>query len=251
MTDDEILERQKNIANDIVTKLNSVRKDTVVTRAVELLMKRIVSGGNTLFILGQLSSPCSEHDFALDGASILRGIYDAMLQALYILCDPPECEERARLYLDFYWVEWHEAVRLFDKSPTVLAAKVKNSPKRPQGEPAIQKEFEQVESKFLTKKGGLRQAWYPGTLRNLAKHVGLDTEYELFQRQLSGAVHSSPLSLKDGPIYTGFLLVDLSFRFSFRVLGRFAEYKDVGLEAFEKQMIQDSMRNIFDLGSSR
>jgi hypothetical protein len=246
MTDDEFFEHQRSTSNRLVTKVNSVRKDTAATRVVELLMKRIVSGGNTLSYLRERSSRHPEYDCTLDGATILRGIYDAMLQALYVLHDPSACEERAQLYLDFYWVERWEAIGLFDKSPTTLAAKVKGSPKRLQAEPAIKERFEHVKATFLTRRGGLHDVWYRGKLRDLARAVDLEAEYELLQRQLSGAVHSSPLFLKDGPAYDGFLLLDLCWRFSFRVLGKFAEYKGVGLDQFEKELIKNSGRNIFD-----
>jgi hypothetical protein len=248
MTDDEILENEKTIANGIVTKLNSVSKPGTVTKAAELLLRSIVSSGNALYFLRQASLSCPQYDFALDGAAILRRIYDAMLQALFILSDPTECEGRAQLYLDYYWVERYVAISLFDKNPTAIANVVKTSPKRKVAEPAIECEFQRVKSKFLTKKGEPRRCWYQGNLRDIAKQVGLESEYELLQKQLSGAVHSSPLFLKDGSIYTGFLLADLSWRFSFRVLGRFAEYKGVALDEIEQDMVKDSSKNIFDYG---
>jgi hypothetical protein len=246
MTDDEFLGFQRSTANSIVAKLTNVRRDTAVTKALELLMKRIVSGGNTLSCLREASSRYPEYDCALDGAAILRAIYDAMLQALYILHDPTACEERAQLYLDFYWIERWEAIALFDKSPTAVGTKVKDSPKRLQAEPAIKERFEQVKPAFMTNKRQLHKVWYRGNLRAIAKAVDLETEYELLQRQLSGAVHSSPLFLKDGSFYNAFLLVDLSWRFSFRVLGKFAQHEEVGLGHIEKEMIEGASRNIFD-----
>ena len=81
MSDDEILEAQRRIANGIVTKINAVPKPCEVTEAIELLLTRIVGAGTSLIALRK-DAP---HDFAFDGAMILRGIYDAMLQALFIL----------------------------------------------------------------------------------------------------------------------------------------------------------------------
>jgi hypothetical protein len=246
MDDDAILERERAIANSIVEKLNAVAKPDVVTEAVELLLRRIVDAGNSLDVLRN-SAP---HDFAFDGAMILRGIYDAMLQALYILNDPAKREQRAYLYLDYYWIERREAIRRIDKNPTFLAKRIKNSPKRPKAEPEIEERFNQVKCHFLKRKGQLRWTWYEGNLRTLAQEVGFETEYELLQKQLSGAVLSWPMDLKDGPIFSGFLLLDLAWRFSFRVLGKFAEFKGAILSKDEQEMVRDSFGNIYDYGTS-
>jgi hypothetical protein len=244
MTDDDILENERQIANGLVTKVNAVQKPGPVAQSIEMLLSRIVGAGDSLAVL----ATHAPHEYAFDGAMILRGIYDAMLQALYILVDPSKCQERAQRYLDFYWVERVTTVQLFEKNPTDLANRIASSPKREQAEPAIQQEFARVRAAYLDKNGKPARTWYKGNLRALAIAVEIETEYEILQRQLSGDVHASPLSLKHGPFYRGFILRDLAWRFSFRVLGKFAEYKEVTLDEAEEQFISLSQRNVFNLG---
>lgn len=139
-----------------------------------------------------------------------------------------------------------ENIKLFDRNQSVLADQLKNSPKRAAVEPAILAEFERVKDKYKTKKGHSRRTWFEGTLRDVATDVGLFSEYELLQRQLSGAVHSSPLTLADGAAYCDFLLLDLAWQFSFRVLGKFAEFKEVELDELELQFVDRTSGNVFD-----
>lgn len=242
VSDGQILEIQRSFANQIVTKLNEVSKPGCIATVLDNISGRIVGSGNSLAILCQ----CSPHDWAFDGASILRNIYDVMLQGLYIMADPSKQEARAQLYLDFIKVERKKRIDLIDASGTDTAKHVRASPKRPKAEPEIHKQFNAVEHKFRTKKGGLRDYWYSGSLRDLAKASGFEPEYELMQRFLSGVVHSSPLTLKEGPIVSGFLLMDWHWRFAFRILGAYADYKKVVLDKAESGLIDSARANVFD-----
>ena len=176
---------------------------------------------------------------------ILRGIYDAMLQALYILSDPLQREARADDYLDFRWVERKSTIPLFDSSPTCLAQQISKSPRRAGTEPTIDTRYASVCPKFKNAKGQLRDHWYEGRLRDLAKAVNLESEYEILQKQLSGTVHSSADALQDQPAYPEYVLLSLAWTFSFRVLGKFAEYAQVTLDRYEGELVRLSESNIF------
>jgi hypothetical protein len=180
MSDDEILDFQTRVANSIVAKLNCARVTSPVTDAIELLLHRLVDGGNSLRLLRDKA----QHRFEFDGALILRGNYDTMLQALYILQSPATRDARAQLYLDFFWVEKVNSIALFDRSPTGLGKHVAQSPRRAAVEPAIQAEFQRVQGQFTNSKGRLRAHWYEGQLDTLAKALGLEAEYTIMQRQL-------------------------------------------------------------------
>jgi hypothetical protein len=202
--DDRLLECQRRIANNILTKLNAQQTPGAIAVAIEMIARRIVASGNSLAVLRN----SAVSDYAFDAASILRNIYDVMLQGLYIMADSAKREERARLYLDFMHVERKRRIELMDTSSTGLAKWISGSPKRPGAEPGINTRFSEVKPKYMTRKGKIRDTWYPGTLRDLAEATGLESEYELMQRLLSGVVHSSPLTLKEGPFVRDFLLMD-------------------------------------------
>jgi hypothetical protein len=104
-----------------------------------------------------------------------------------------------------------------------------------------------VRVKFENAKGNLRNHWFPEkNLREIARAVGRESEYEILQKQLSGAVHSSAFTLKNGSPYKGFLLSDLAWRFSFRVLGKFAEYVQIELDE-ELPLIRSAEDNVFEI----
>ena len=240
---DQSLDSQSLLANQIVSKLNAVYKPGPVAIAIEMVSGRIVGSGNSLAILHR----CSPHDWKFDGASILRNIYDVMLQGLYIMADPAKRDERAQLYLDFMDVERKRRIDLMDASETDIAKHVSGSPKRLEAEPAIKQRFDAVRAKFTTKKDKLRATWYPGSLRDLAGASVLEPEYKLMQRFLSGVVHSSPLTLKEGPLVCGFLLTEWHWRFAFRILGAYAEYKGVALDETEMALVDSARTNVFNV----
>ena len=163
------------------------------------------------------------------------------------MADPAKRKDRAQLYLEFMDVERKQRIELMDCSSTDVAKRISGSPKRISSEPKIEKRFNEVKAKYQTEKGTIRRYWYPGTLRDLAKAADLEPEYELMQRLLSGVVHSSPLTLKEGPLVHGFRLIDWHWRFAFRILGAYAEYKGIALDQTEQCLISSARQNVFDL----
>ena len=242
VSDEQILELWRKYANQVVAKLNGVKKLGPVAVAIEMIASRIVASGNSLAVLHNHSP----HAWAFDGASVLRNIYDVMLQGLYIMVDAAYRIERAQLYLDFMDVERMRRIKLMDASGTDIAKHVSGSPKRPEAEPAIKQRHDAIKARFETKNKKLRDRWYPGNLRDLAKASSLEQEYELMQKFLSGVVHSSPLTLKEGPIVRGFLLMDWHWKFTFRILGAYAEFKGVGLDETEMNLIVSARANVFN-----
>lgn len=221
-----------------------VRRGTPTTKVLELLKKRIEGALNSLWVLHKHAP----HEFGFDGMMVLRGVYDAHLQALYILAKPEESDARATLYLDFRWVERQRMKEMLEKNPTLFARTLLQSPKRAAVEPAIDAEFQRVRPSFLGPKGE-RTNWYPGDLSALARAegVGLESEYRILQRQLSSAVHSSAWSLLAPPWVTGQQILLMAWRLVYRVLGRIAAHHGVPLQSMHQELIDDSFRNIFEL----
>ena len=248
MTDDEFLAFHASIFDDLVKKLNDARQESSVTRAIELLLGRLVCAGKSLHVLRKHAP----HDSAFDGAMILRGIYDTMLQALYILSDPAQQELRATQYLDYCWVEKYKMIAVFDQSRTYGGQRVSRSAKRAIAEPAIEKEYKRVRKTFQNEKGKLIRHWYnKNDLRKLAESIELESEYEILHKQLSAAVHSSPYALQEPLIYKGFPLMMFAWKFILRVLGKFADYIGIALEKHESDLIALSAKNVFSDPSNR
>ncbi len=233
-----------NYATEITRAINEhVTKATPTRKALEPFQNRIRCALDSLRTL----HGNARHDFRPDGMTLLRAMYDAHLQALYILADQKEADARAQLFIDFRWIEQRRMQELLERNPTRFAKTLFESPKRAEGEAVREANYQKLRLKYLTKKGKDRADWYPGTLRELAEAVGLESEYEILQRLLSGAVHSSPSALLVGPAFSDaehVLLV--GWRIMFRVLGRIAEHHGVELTDEMRQEVRDSMRNLFD-----
>jgi len=221
-----------------------VRVFTPTTRALEPFQKRIAGALDTLTALDRFA----KNDWRADGMTLLRAMYDAHIQALYILSDSAQADERAQLFLDFRWIEQRRMQKIIEGNPTRLAKKLLQSPKRAEGEAERDANYQKLRPKYLTKDGKKdRGDWYAGTLRDLAYAVGLESEYEIVQKDLSGAVHSTPTALLSGPSFSKpEHLVLLGWRLMFRVLGRIAAHHGVPLGKEHEEIVRDAMSNIYD-----
>ena len=217
---------------------------TPTTRALEPFKNRIGGALDTLTALDRFAN----NDWRADGMTLLRTMYDAHLQALYILADPAEADERAQLFLDYRWIEQRRMQRIIERNPTHLARTLMKSPKRLDGEAGREANYQKLRPKYLTRNGKKDRAdWYPGTLRDLACAIGLESEYEILQKDLSGSVHSTPTALLAGPTFSeGEHLLLLGWKLKFRVLGRIAVHHGVALGSEHEEVIRDASCNIYD-----
>ena len=171
---------------------------------------------------------------------------DAMLQGLYILQNPANRQERAELFLNFSVVEQVESIRRMDANPSKMAIWLRNSPNRASVEPMLMANFKKVEGNYKTKKDGIRKNWYPRTLKEIAVEVGLNEEYDVFQSWLSGAVHSSPLTLRNGFQWSGESMITTAILFSFRILGEMANAAGIQLTGTERDMMGLAHKSFVD-----
>ncbi len=225
--DQQFWNAMSRLAAKIYEALNARGKKDIVAKAISMLQDRMLQSTTTLWLL------CCEarHPWDADGALILRAIYDASLQLLYILNKPELREQRANQYLDFAWIEKDWTRKWGDKHSNPLAKKVRESPMRTVGEPVLDKNLKRIRSQYLTRAGKeWRQTWYKGSLRNLAEELGLEEEYDLLQKQLSGAVHSSPRTLLQGPPIKGTGYITWAWQFAFRVLVRVVHWNGLGCQ---------------------
>ena len=232
-------------SNSIVGRLRARPDKGSICTALNLLLGRVIDACNSIRVLAEHS----RHSYDADGAVILRSAYDASLQALYILSKPEHRQERALLFLDFCWVEKYFGIKRVDANPSLVAKQVSQSPNRVAAEPTVIREFQRVEARYRTKKRKnqtevIRNTWYPGNLRVLAKDIRYETEYDLLQSQLSASVHSSPLALKQGPIISREHLLSWGWVLSMRVLCRYAEFKGVALTQEETDVYETCKKSI-------
>ena len=230
------------IGNGVVFKVNQSTKRDDVVKASHRLLGRLVDSGSTLRILFEHAK---QHVWTADGATILRTTYDAMLQALYILNDPKE-HQRARRFLDFSIVEQVKMIRLTDERRTAASRQIADSKKRAAVEPKIQNEFKRVCKLYGYDMQKPPVYWYKGSLRDLAKDVGYETEYEILHKQLSATAHSSMFGLTANAVFNSFNALQLYWLFAFRVLGKLVDYVGVTLTDTEKGVLALADKNVLD-----
>jgi hypothetical protein len=245
-TNEELDAFQAETADSILLKINESPKSDCVSEAMDLMVTRLVRSGAVLSFL--YTSPLPS-DWSFDGASILRTSYDIMLQGLYVMAKPEQQTERAQLYLDYMHIEHWQRIKLADRNDTAVARHIRNSPRRSKAEPQLKEAYERVKHKYLTKGRGkrekkIRKNWYPGTLCELAGESKLVPEYEWIQKMLSGAVHSSPWTLKEGTMIEPYLLTSWHFSLAFRILGAYATYMDVSLNEDEQSLVDMAKKSL-------
>jgi len=244
MTDEEMFNAQARIGNAILSKANATQQTGDVVTAMNTLYERIVSSGNTLLLLHSTA----KHDCTCDAVSILRTIYDTSLQALYIFHDPQQRNDLARRYIDFGIVEKWKMIKIIDEQATDFSKQLSQSEKRAAVESEIQTEYQRVCRlyNFRDPEKPPRNWYKGGSLKDIAKTVKYEEEYELLQKQLSGVVHSSFHGLQGISIFNVSYVVALYWRFAFRVLGKLAEHVAIDLDETERGLIDQSNANLYD-----
>jgi hypothetical protein len=270
-SDEELIwKAEVRICDGIRSRISALQPSSMIAKASWPLFLRIAQASQSIHVLRK-DAP---HDWTRDGINILRSIYDALLQLLYMLHHANLREERSALYLDFLWVEKHRLRNRIDENPTDIGKRLASSPNRSQGEKDIDEKLRQIGLRYLTKKGQLeyerqgpqyltkakcsyRDCWYPEShsgrrgLAGLASEVGYLSEYELFQRDSSASIHASPLSLSFAPTIKAEYTLRWAMEFALRSAGSVAEAFGIPLDEFDREVIELARRNKYDQPSRR
>ncbi len=130
---------------------------------------------------------------------LLRCIYDAQIQLMYILESSEMSEKRAVQYLKYGAIENYKFLELIEESECALAKRISSIPKRDETKQLMVSQYNQCKNSEFWNKWG-RDRWYKGTLFDLARIVGREEEYTWYVRFSSGAVHASPFATSQGAL---------------------------------------------------
>jgi hypothetical protein len=136
-------------------------------------------------------------------------MFDAYLQADYIVHDRAVSQSLAADYFDFENVDRYKTFKKWMSHNNPWVDRLKESPNRPSGEPALIAAYEKVKGRFARPKrktdspdikdSDLRNQWYAGDLRQIARQLGKLDEYDILLAAFHGCVHSSANALRHGP----------------------------------------------------
>lgn len=177
-----------------------LKQSTKKAKALLALATHIANNWKAICILHGSAISDELKEVAANPVTALgRCMYDALLQSLYIAVDPAKAEERAADYLAFGAVEHHQFIERILKGTSSLSQRLARSPRRVSSEDAIRKEHDRVKGRFTNHRGAVRQHWYPGNLRGLAKSVDKDEEYSWYVTYSNSSVHAGAFSVLKGP----------------------------------------------------
>lgn len=248
----------------VIRSVEQTGSDDVLGKASCLLAERITDGFRSIHTLRLKAS----HVWLLDGATILRTCYDAMLQLLYIHADQGERTTRAQLFIGYIFIEQHLLLAMADPTWLKSAGHLEPDSQRALNERELHRVLKQFGDKYLTEKGRREFAtagvdylvsrtakyipnWYaPKKTKELAESVGYAYEFAFFQRHLSQSVHSSSIALFSGrhesfSFDTEFQLT-LARTISLRAAGALAETFDLPLNSLDKYLIGQACIALLD-----
>jgi len=193
--------------------------------------------------------------FTVDAGTLLRAMFDAYLQAAYIVHDPKDANQRAQDYIDFEHVERFKLVNSVMKHDTPLSRHLKASPKRQEGEKRMQQEYDRVKSRYFLERRladgtvkcgpGTRNTWYAQNLFDLAVILGKEDEYDSLLKMFHGCVHSSPFAVGLGPMVSADHVVDWASTIAARVTKLNVEHHKITLDELYSGILDALCKSYF------
>ena len=151
------------------------------------------------------------------GSLFTRALFEVAIQFEYMFQDPIN---RGKRYLEFENISrYREQKSWLSAKGGKIATMLQDSPLRAGGEQQVNEEYEKVAQMFRKKKGkGTLQSWHGLQVRQLAKSVGREDEYELWYASFSGWIHADPFHIKDEPLLKNSDWLLFSFSYYARML---------------------------------
>ncbi len=226
----------------------------VVARALHFFLVRVFNSWRSIRIIrNTFVEEKDETGFMVDAGTLLRAMYDASLQAEYIVKDQNEAVNRANDYFSFEHIERYRLVQKVKSYDDSFSKKMMESPKKPEGERNVQQQYDRVKGRYMEEKlkngiiqlRRIREYWFPGRLRDVAIHLGKEDEYDRFLFTLQGCVHSSAWAIKIGPPFTPQHALNWASKIALRVVKLNVEYNKINLSNEQMTTLNMFCRPIF------
>ncbi len=238
LDNDEVDGHVLELMKQVIRRANDGTHNDDVARALLFFLVRVANTWRSIRTLRN-NTPDNE-GFTVDAGTLLRAMFDAYIQAAYIVHDPNDANQRAQDYLEFEHIERFKLANSVMKHDTPLSRHLKASTKRPKGEKRMQQEYDRVKSRYVlerkrpdgtVKRGtGTRNTWYAQNLAELAKILGKEDEYDSLLKMFHGCVHSSPLAVGRGPMVSADHVLDWASTIAARVAKLNVEHHKIKLD---------------------
>lgn len=225
LTNEDVDECMLDLLKSVITKANEEIENDDIGRALMFFMVRVSNTWRSIRTLRNNTEDAS--GFTVDAGTLLRAMFDAYLQAEYIVHDPNVANQLASDYLEYEHVERFKSVTAIMKHDNSLSAHLKASPKRTVGEKNVRSEYDRVKSRYFVERKradgtvkvgpATRNTWHENNLAAIAQMLGKEDEYDSLLRNFHGCVHSSPFAVGNGPMFAGEHVVDWASTIAARV----------------------------------
>ena len=241
-----------DLLRNVLRQSEPCSKADVVARALLYFLLRV---SNTWRSMRTLDTHMPDDDgVMLDAGALVRVMFDAYLQAEYIVSDKTKALVRAQDYLDFEHVERYKQAQKVISGNSPFAKKLTASPERPGAEIRLQQAFDRVSPRYAAaggqKKGAqhakvrVRTNWFPGTLADVAQSVGQSEEYAIVLSVFQGCVHSTALSVSQGPPISRRTILTWASKIAAQVAWLNVEHNHIQLNDFQSKMMGTLRRSL-------
>lgn len=242
---DIIDEHVSELLRLIITHSYERSKSDDVARAHVYFLLRVCNTWHSIRTLSKHSP--DEKVFMVDAGMMLRAMFDAYLQAEYVLSDPSKAVQRANDYLDFEHVERYKLAEKVMKYDNPFVRKLKASPARPEGEKWAQSEYDRVKGRYIIgkskagkpaeQKPRTRNKWYDGDLSGIARTLGREAEYDIILATFHGCVHSSAFAVRLGSPISAKYVSPWASTIAARVAQLSVQYNRIELDDFYSTLL--------------
>lgn len=237
----------------VITQSHARTQTDVVARALLFFLLRVSNTWRSIRTLDKHTS--DDEGPMVDAGTLLRVMFDAYLQADYIVSDAEFAVERANDYLEFEHVEKYKRAKKIMNYDNPFAEALKSSPRRPGGEKRLQQEYDRVKGRYFVEKrwpdGTIqrgprtRSNWFPGNLADIARSLGKSDEYDILLATFHGCVHSSAFTIRSGPIGSREHILGWASTIAARVARLSVEHNRIVLDDVHGQMLAALCRPYF------